>query len=88
MSKLSRLWQSARSRVDKLRPSIRTGMALGAALTAGALLTPLQAQAAGRLRVDTKEGPVKGFFCGPTAQVSQRCTVSGVAAFLFPEELT
>ena len=57
-------------------------MALGVALTAGALMTPMQAQAAGKLQVDTKEGPVKGFFCGPTAQVSQRCTVSGVAAFL------
>jgi para-nitrobenzyl esterase len=70
MSKLSKLWLSARSRVDKLRPSIRTGLALGAALTAVALLTPLQAQAAGRLRVDTKEGPVKGFL------------VNGVAEFL------
>jgi para-nitrobenzyl esterase len=70
MSKLSKLWLSARSRVDKLGPSIRKGMALGATLTAGVLLTPLQAQAAGRLRVDTNEGSVKGFL------------VNGVAEFL------
>jgi para-nitrobenzyl esterase len=68
MSKLSKLWLSARSRVGKLKPSIKTGMALGVTLTAGALLTPPQAQAAGRLRVDTKEGPVKGFLANGVAE--------------------
>src|SRR5271166_3344797 len=59
MSKFSKLWRSARSGVDKARPSIKIGMALGLVFAAGTLCAP--AHAAGRILVDTKEGPVKGF---------------------------
>ncbi len=45
-------------------------MALGLLVAAGMLAAPLQAQAAGKPRVDTKEGPVKGLL------------VNGVAEFL------
>ncbi|WP_134486013.1 carboxylesterase/lipase family protein [Methylocella tundrae] len=70
MSMLSKLWRSARLRVDEAPPSIKTGLALSLILTAGALTAPMQAQAAGKLRVETKEGPVKGLL------------VNGVAEFL------
>jgi hypothetical protein len=43
MSKLSKLWLSAPSRVDKPRPSTKIGMALGLAFAAGTLCAPLQA---------------------------------------------
>ncbi len=70
MSKLSKLWQCMRPRVDRPGPSSRAGVTLGLIFGASAALAPLQADAAGKLRVETKEGPVKGFL------------VNGVAEFL------
>jgi para-nitrobenzyl esterase len=69
MSKCSKLWLSARSRRDK---AVKNGaaIALGLIAAAGALTAPMQAQAASPLKVETKEGPVKGFL------------VNGVAEFL------
>jgi para-nitrobenzyl esterase len=63
MSKFSKLWLSARSPVDSARPSVKSGagIALGLMVAAGALTAPVQAQAASPLKVETKEGPVKGF---------------------------
>jgi para-nitrobenzyl esterase len=63
MSKLSRLWQSAPSRAKRARQSIKegVGVGLGLLMAAGAIAAPIQAQAASNLRVETKEGPVKGF---------------------------
>ncbi len=69
MSKLSKLWRCIRSRPGSSRSS-EAGFAVSLLLATGAALTPLQADAAGKLRVETKEGPVKGFL------------VNGVAEFL------
>ncbi len=69
MSKLSELWQRVRSRADRRRSS-RAGLALSLLFAAGAAVAPMQADAAGNLKVQTKEGPVKGIL------------VNGVAEFL------
>jgi para-nitrobenzyl esterase len=62
MLKLSEL-RSARLRANKLKPTVKAGasIALGLFITVGALTAPMQARAASPLRVETKEGPVKGF---------------------------
>ncbi len=68
MSKLLQLWLRARSRsVNTVRSSAKTSAALGLIFAAGALCAPLQA-AAGPLRVETKEGPVKGFLSNGVAE--------------------
>ncbi len=68
MSKLSKLRGYVRSRAADSRPSSRTGLALGLLFAAGAVLAPLQADAASKLRVETKEGPVKGFLNNGVAE--------------------
>ncbi|VFU10535.1 carboxylesterase/lipase family protein [Methylocella tundrae] len=67
MSKLSKLWRRLRSRADTLRAS-GAGFALSLLFATSAALTPLQADAAGKLRVETKEGPVKGFLNNGVAE--------------------
>ncbi|VTZ52202.1 Carboxylic ester hydrolase [Methylocella tundrae] len=67
MSKLSKLWRRPRSRADTSRAS-GAGFALSLLFATSAALTPLQADAAGKLRVETKEGPVKGFLNNGVAE--------------------
>src|SRR5580700_10317902 len=70
MSKFSKLWLSARSRRHKARSFVKSGagIALGLMVAAGALTAPMQAQAASPLKVETKEGPVKGFLANGVAE--------------------
>ncbi len=70
MLKLSKLRRSVGSRTSKVKSSSKTAMTLSLLVAAGVTAAPLQAQAAGKLHVETKEGPVKGFL------------VNGVAVFL------
>jgi para-nitrobenzyl esterase len=71
MSKFSKQWLFARS-ADKANPFVASGagIALGLMVAAGTLMAPVQAQPASPLKVETEEGPVKGFL------------VNGVAEFL------
>lgn len=46
---------------DAARATLRTSMVFGLTLSAGALLTPVQAKAPNPYLVQTKEGPVQGF---------------------------
>ncbi len=46
----------------------KTGFAAGLIFAAGAALAPLQAQAVSNLKVETKEGPVKGFLQNGVAE--------------------
>ncbi|VFU08786.1 protein of unknown function [Methylocella tundrae] len=50
----------------RVRESV--GMALGVCAFAGVLTAPMQAHAANPLRVETKEGPVKGFLKNGVAE--------------------
>jgi hypothetical protein len=61
MSILSKLWRTPRLRADKLRPSIKTGMALGAILAAGTLTAPLRAQTPNPLRVQTNKALLNNY---------------------------
>src|SRR3984957_921593 len=66
MIKLAK-WPSAPARVRFAKASLRTCVSLGAILTAGMLLgTPTQAKS--DLRVETNEGPVKGFLKNGVAE--------------------
>ncbi len=67
MSKLSTLWARARLHMERSSPR-KNALGLTLLFAAGAALSPLQANAAGNLKVETKEGPVKGFLKGGVAE--------------------
>ncbi len=56
------------SRVAKAKTSIKIGVALVAVAAAGTLMAPMHAKAASSPRVETKEGPVKGFLNNGVAE--------------------
>ena len=61
MSKLSKRWLSARLRKDTLRAILKTSVALGVTISAGAVLAPIQANAAQTPVVQTLAGKVQGY---------------------------
>ena len=64
MSKLSKLPLPARLSADKAKAAIKTAVAAGLVFAAGSLTV----HAASQLRVETKEGPVKGFIANNVAE--------------------
>ncbi|VTZ24975.1 Carboxylic ester hydrolase [Methylocella tundrae] len=69
MLKRSKL-RCARSPAQTVKRRVResVGMALGVCAFAGVLTAPMQARAANPLRVETKEGPVRGFLKNGVAE--------------------
>ena len=63
MSQLSKRWLPARLRKDTSRAALKTSMALGLTLSAGALLAPIQANATTNLTpvVETAAGKLQGY---------------------------
>ncbi|VTZ26826.1 Carboxylic ester hydrolase [Methylocella tundrae] len=61
MSTLSKLRRAVSAHLSRAKFSSKIARALILAAAAAALAAPIEVQAAGKLRVETKEGPVNGF---------------------------